>query len=159
MRYKAIVAAVAAVALLATGISFAQAPGGGMRPGSGGSPGQDMRGPRGGGLEKLNLTDEQRQQLQQLMQTDREANKEIAGTMPDLQRQLQEAIFLGKGDVGVIAEQINELQAKMLAARIAHQQKVSAILTPEQRQEMAKMPPMGPGAGAMGRGRGGRGSH
>ncbi len=157
MRYKAMVAAVAAVALLATGISFAQAPGGGMRPG--GPPEQGMRGPRGGGLEKLNLTDEQRQQLQQLMQAEREANKEIAGTMPELQRQLQEAIFLGKGDVSVIAQQINELQAKMLAARIAHQQKVSAILTPEQRQEMAKMPPMGPGFGPMGPGRGGRGSH
>jgi Spy/CpxP family protein refolding chaperone len=153
------VASVAAVALLATGISFAQAPGGGMRPGSGGPPEQSMRRPRGGGLEKLNLTDEQRQQLHELMQAEREASKDTGGKMPELQRQLHEAIFLGKGDVNAIAEQINELQAKMLAARIAHQQKVSAILSPEQRQEMAKMRPIGPGRGAMEPGRGGRGSH
>lgn len=157
MRYQATVAAVAAAALLATGISFAQAPGGGMRPG--GPPEQGMRGPRGGGMEKLDLTQEQRQQIQKLMQTEREANQAIAGKMPELQQQLQEAIFLGKGDVDAIADQINELQAQMLKARIAHQQKVAGILTPEQREQMAKMRPMGPGPGPMGRGRGGRGSH
>ncbi|RPJ69277.1 MAG: periplasmic heavy metal sensor [Acidobacteria bacterium] len=158
MRYKATVAAVAAAALLATGISFAQAPGGGMHPG-GGPPEQGMRGPRGGRLEKLNLTQEQRQQLEKLMQAEREANQEVAGRMPELQQQLQEAIFLGKGDINGTAEQINDLQAQMLKARIAHQQKVAAILTAEQREQMAKMAPMGPGAGPMGRGRGGRGGH
>ena len=152
MRYRATVAAIAAAALLATGIGFAQAPGGAApRPG-GGPPEQRMRGPRGGGLEKLNLSDEQRQQLQQLMQAEREANREIAGRMPELQSQLQEAIFLGKGDLNAIAEQINAAQAKMLQARIAHQQKVAGILTPEQREQMAKMRPMGPGPGPMGRG-------
>jgi Spy/CpxP family protein refolding chaperone len=153
MRYKATVAAIAAAALLATGISFAQAPGGNAPQGPPGR-GMGMRGPFGGNLENLNLTQEQRQQLQQLMQAEREANDQIAGRMPDLQQQLQEAIFVGKGDVATIAGQINDLQAKMLQARIAHQQKVAAILTPEQREQMAKMRPMGPGR--MGPGRGGR---
>jgi len=157
MRYKATTAAIAAAALLATGISFAQAPAAGMRPGDGGPP-MRMQGPRGR-LERLNLTPEQRQQVEQLMKADREANKELAGKMRELQQQLQETIFLGKGDVNGIAEQVNELQAKLLQARIAHQQKVAALLTTEQREQMAKMPPMGPGPGPRGPGGKGRGGH
>ncbi|HSK10332.1 MAG TPA: periplasmic heavy metal sensor [Vicinamibacterales bacterium] len=144
MRYKATMAAVAA-AVLVTGMSVAQA-GGQMGPGAGGSRMERMQGPRGGGLERLNLTQEQRQQVQQLMQAEREANREKAGQMADLQRQLREAIFRGEGDASAIGQQINELQAQLLQARIGHMQKVAGILTPEQREQMASMPARGPGA-------------
>lgn len=152
MRYKATVAAVAAAAVLMTAGAFGQAPGG-MPPGPGGRPmmqGRGMGPMQGGPFAKLNLTDQQREQMQQLMQAERESNKELFGKMPELQRQLHEAIFLNNGDVNALARQINDLQAQMLQARIAHQKKVADILTPEQREQMAKMP-ADRGPGPMGR--------
>ena len=151
MRYGMSLAALAAAGLLAATTVSAQPPAGGTMRQRGGGPPAQMQGQRAmrqarpaGPMAQLNLTQEQRQQMRELANADREANKAAFAKMPELQRQLREAIFLGKGDVNGIAHQITELQAQMLQARISHQQKVAAILTDEQRAQMAKMP-AGPG--------------
>jgi len=138
-------ATAAAIALLVTGIGFAQG-GDETRPAGRARMG-DMQGPgpRGGGLERLNLTADQREQVKQLMEAEREANREKREQMIALQRQLHEAIFLEKGNASEVGQQIGELEAQMLQARIAHMQKLAAILTPEQRKEMAAAAPRGPG--------------
>lgn len=146
MRDNAMIMAAVAV-LLVTGLGLAHG-GGSAQQVAGASAVQGPegpRGPRGGGLEMLDLTQEQRQQVRQLMQAEREASEGTIGRMRDLQHRLQQAIFAGEGDAAAIGEQIGALQAELLQARIAHLQKLAAILTAEQRARMAAMPVPGPG--------------
>jgi Spy/CpxP family protein refolding chaperone len=145
--------AVAAVAVVSVTIAGAQAappqppPGGRM----GFGPQQGMPPIP---FDQLGLTADQKQQIQAIMEKERQNPPGPA--LMDLERQLRQAIFLGT-DVAALKQRILEAQAAMLDRQIAHQQKIAGVLSPDQRQKVANMP-MGRGRGGMGRGMGpGRG--
>jgi Spy/CpxP family protein refolding chaperone len=150
--------AIAAVALVSISVAGAQAqqqpppPGGRM----GFGPPQGLPPIP---FAQLGLSDDQKQQIQNLMQQERQ-NPPGPGLM-QLEQQLRRAIFLGTdtnaSQVPALRQKILEVQAAMLDRQIAHQQKIAAILTPDQRQKVANMV-AGRGRGGMGRGMGpGRG--
>jgi Spy/CpxP family protein refolding chaperone len=116
--------------------------------------GQGMgRGPgmsRGGGPRAaLNLTAEQREKLQTIMQSQREAHQATMAQVRTLQKQLHEAIYgqAANEETAVgLAAKIATLES---AARVQTQLAVRAILTAEQietlRTSGLDFPPMGPG--------------
>lgn len=145
--------AVAAILGLAA-FSLADAQGG--RRGMGRMDGQDPAGPqqergfggprrgpgwRGGGpgfaLRGLDLTDEQRAQIRGIHESERQAQQ---GPPADVQlhRELQAAVFADTPDAAKIAaleQQLVQAHSERLARRIAIQQKVAQVLTPEQRAQ------------------------
>jgi Spy/CpxP family protein refolding chaperone len=136
-----------------------QGMGPGMGPGMGMGQGQGM-GPGGGPMAALKLTAEQQQQLQALMQTEREAHQAAMAQARELRKQLQETIYGGSGDETAalaLASQIAGIEAK---ARIHMQMAAAAILTPDQRKIVVdtgiEFPPARMGPGGMRGGRGGQ---
>lgn len=167
MRFTRVVPVVLAVGMAFTGFGFAvaqQAPPAPQRPGQRGM-GMGMGGRMGGpgGLQiplgALNLTDQQKQAIQKLVQANRPAGP--PKTM-DLQRQLREAIFgdpQNQGAIEALKAQIAAAEAEQLRTRVDLEWQVAQILTPEQRKQVLDMP-AGPGrgrGGMMGRGPGGPG--
>jgi Spy/CpxP family protein refolding chaperone len=146
-----IVAGLIVIGLAATLAAQPPAGGQGMR-GQGMGPG----GPGGGPMAALNLTAEQRQQLQAVMQTERETHQAAMANVRDLRKKLHQALY-GGGDASgavALATQIASIEAE---ARVGMQIAAAAILTPDQKKILLdsgmEFPPapMGPG------GRGGRG--
>jgi len=140
-------AGVAAVAIIAAGMTAvsAQAPAG--------APAQRGFGPGRGGpipmLQKLNLTDAQRDQIQGIMQ-DRHPEQSAGRKMGDLQHQLTVAIFADTPDTAQIEQlkaSIAEAEAAALAERVDTELRIAQVLTPEQRQKARDLPPPGPGRG------------
>ena len=97
----------------------------------------------GPGLARLNLTDEQRQQIRAIMQEARESNQAAQKTAGDLQRELRAAVFADTPDQAKIDElkaAIGEAQAEGLNTRIAVELKIAQVLTPEQRTQAREAP-------------------
>lgn len=135
-----------------------------LAQGPGGPGGQRMGGPgRGGpggpggpmgilpGLNRVDLTDAQREQIHGLL-----AQQRQAGDPGEKLRQAEQALrgaVLAEDTQGLEAAKaaLNAAQAAALDQRIELMQKVAQILTPAQRQQLAELPP--PPAGR-GRGRG-----
>jgi Spy/CpxP family protein refolding chaperone len=138
----------ALVAALAVVPAFAQQGSGqrgrGMGMGMGMGPGP-MAG-IGPMLRDLNLTDAQRQQVHQLMQENQPAD---GAKMEELQKKLHTALVNGdQGTINQVKADLNAAHAAQLDAHIALMQKIVAILTPEQKQQLLKMaPPRGRGQG------------
>jgi Spy/CpxP family protein refolding chaperone len=165
MRFTRVVPFALALGMAFTGFGFAvaqQAPPAPQRPGPMGmGMGGRMGGP--GGLQiplgALNLTDQQKQQVQKLMAANRPAQPPQT---PDLEQQLRQAIFGDPPNPNVIEPlkaQIAAAQADQLAKRVALEMGIAQILTADQRKQVADMP-AGPGrgrGGMMGRGPGGPG--
>ena len=147
--------ALALVCIVATGaMVFAQNPPPQGRRGAmmgRGGPG----GPGGGMMQQLNLTADQRNQIQAIMQKHRDSTQADSQKMRDLQQQLKNAIFADNGptDTTELQGQIAALEAQLESGRIGLEKQIAAILTPDQRKQVRDMP--GPGFGPMmGRGRG-----
>ena len=131
--------------------------------------GRGMGGPGGGPMQALQLTDQQRTQVQAIMEQHRQATADVAKQVSDLQEQLKAAIFADAGpNDGAITQlqgQLAALEAQLQAGRLAMQKQIAALLTPDQRKKVRDMPGMGPfgggpGGPGAGRGRGpGRGMH
>jgi Spy/CpxP family protein refolding chaperone len=120
---------------------------GGPGPGGPGGPG----GPLVPGLNRLDLTDAQREQLRGIMEQARPGDP-AADTVRQAEQALHTAVFADNPDPQAIDSAkaaVNAAHAAELDRRIALMQKVGQILTPAQRQELARMP--GPG-GLHGRG-------
>ncbi len=152
-------AIVFAAVIAATAVAFAQNPPP-QRPGRGAGFGQGRGGPgpMGGALQQLNLTADQRTQIQKIMQDHRQATQNDAQAMRDLQQQLKNAIFADSpGDTRALQDQIAALESRLQTGRIAAEKQIAAILNPEQRKQVRDRP--GPGLmGGMGMGMGrGRG--
>jgi Spy/CpxP family protein refolding chaperone len=157
--------ALACAAIIATGVLvFAQGP----PPPPQHRQGQMMggRGGPGGPLQKLNLTDDQRTQIQTLMEQHRQATQSSAQKMRDLEQQLKNAVFADAPDGNAISQtqsQIAALEAQLAADRVAGAKQIAGVLTADQRKQVRDMPGPGPFMGGgpgmgMGRGRGmGRG--
>jgi protein CpxP len=142
-----------------------------QRPGMMGGRGMMMGGPgRQGGpgpgmMLHLNLTEQQRTQVQAIMEQHRQATQDSAKQMGDLQQQLKNAIFAdaGPNDAAItsLKGQIAALEAQLQAGRLDVEKQIAMLLTPEQRKQVREAPGAGPfGGPGMGRGRGpGRGMH
>ena len=150
-RRTTIAAAVLAVSLGALPL-LAQGTGGGFQPGQRmGGPGRGgPGGPMVPGLNRLDLTDAQRDQLHALMEQERQGDRP-GQTLRQAEQALQAAVFADAPNPQAIESArtaLNAAHAAELDHRISMMEKVAQILTPTQRQELANMP--GPG----GRGRG-----
>ena len=150
-----------AAALLAAGLSalpvLAQGPGQGFGRGRGmaGPGGPGGRGPGGPGgpgilaaVHHLDLTDAQREQLRALVEG-REAG-EPGQDMRAAEQKLHAAILSDSPDLQAIEglkTALNQAHAEGLNRRIALLQQVAQILTPAQRQELARHSSQGPPRG------------
>jgi Spy/CpxP family protein refolding chaperone len=129
---------------------MAQGPGGQRMGGPGrGGPG----GPIFPGLNRVSLTDAQREQIRGILDQDRPADD--PGEQVRQAEQALHAAVLAADAAGVETAKaaLNAAHAAELDHRISVMQKVVQVLTPAQRQELAQLPPPGPG----GRGRRGGG--
>jgi Spy/CpxP family protein refolding chaperone len=118
----AIVTAIAAAGVAAQGRAPGRGPGFGMP-----------------GLERLNLSEDQRTDLQKLFVDQREQGRfEHVGR---LERELQQALIANPSDLETLhgfITKIVDAQRAQLEARVVLQQKVIQILTPEQRQQLSE---------------------
>lgn len=100
-------------------------------------PAFHARGPRAARFaEKLNLTDEQKQQLKDLRAADRAQNQQLYG---DLRARLQELHALkqaGDPKAADVRAQIKAMQPQIQAARKARHEAMLSVFTPEQRAEI-----------------------
>ncbi len=129
-----------------------QGPGRGMGRGVGpGGPG----GPGPGIVRRLDLTEQQREQIKAIVDERRESKP--GANMMELQKQLQTALFADAVDLAKVEQlkqAIASAEAAMLSARIDTELKINQLLTPEQRAKARELVASGPGPG---RGRGRRG--
>lgn len=159
-RFRHLVSALAVVAFVVAGaFVFAQGGPPPQRAGRGQMMGQGPGGRGGGmmGLGRLNLTEDQRTQVQKLMEQNRQAHQPDMQKMADAQKALRDAIFADAGPdesaIHAAQAQIQALEPLMAQHRVEMEVAVAKILTPDQRKQMREMPPAGPGGrGGMGRG-------
>jgi len=124
-----------------------------------------MHGPRGrggpGGAGYLDLTADQKAQIQELRQAQRPQMQELGQKLRDSQKRLREALDAASPDpaaIGAIALEGHELQKQMRKLHEDADAAMRALLTPEQqvkfdalqalRRERGPLGPMGPTAGA-----------
>jgi Spy/CpxP family protein refolding chaperone len=109
-------------------------------PGGAGGPGRG-RGPRGGGmpgLRGIELTDDQKAQIEALRDAER-GNRQGPPADAALHRGLQAELFADAPDqqkIAALQQQLAQAQTARLAQRIAFEQKVAQILTAEQRAQI-----------------------
>lgn len=110
----------------------------------------------GPGLARLDLTDQQREQIRAIMQEARNASEAPDRNLGSLQRELRAAIFADTPDrakIDQLKATIAEAQASALNARISVDLKIAEVLTPEQRAAARELRGGGRGHG-FGRGAG-----
>ena len=141
-------AAVAAVAgVLLGSVVYAQGPGIGGRgrggPGRFGGPG--LFGGRGGGplfnLGRVNLTDAQRQQVQQIRERSREAMTALRDRMRQsatAEREAIEALPVDEGRIRAASQALAEVSADLAVQTARIRGEIWAVLTPEQQAEITK---------------------
>jgi Spy/CpxP family protein refolding chaperone len=148
MVFNALLAALVGV----SGFMFADAQDQGRRgPAPGGGPGFGGRGP--GGLARFaDLTEEQRRQVQAILEEDR-ASREGPPASVTLHRQLEAEILADVPDeqkIDALRRQLIQAQRDEVGRQIALQRKIAQVLTPEQRakaRERLEQPPRGRGDG------------
>jgi Spy/CpxP family protein refolding chaperone len=126
-----------ALPLLAQGSG--QRPGGPGRGGPGGHPGIL------GMIQRLDLTDGQREQLRGLMADGRQGG-DPGAAIRDAEQKLQAAVLADTPDlqaIDTLKATLNTAHAAELDHRIELMQKVAQILTPAQKQHLLALPPPG----------------
>jgi Spy/CpxP family protein refolding chaperone len=94
--------------------------------------------------EALQLTDAQKEQMKALHQGQHGTMRDEMKEMRQAHEDLRKAVFADKPDndqIEALKAKLNGLQAQMLSAHVDQERKFAAILTPEQRQKVATMPP------------------
>lgn len=130
---QAFVLAIAGVALFTVAASARQA-----------DPAPGRRGMMPRPFAQLNLTAEQRQQVNKVLQEQRMAGEDERAELRKAHEELRAAIFgtsTDQGQVDAIVSRIAQLEADALRARVATQMKIASILTAEQKAQLAKMEP------------------
>jgi Spy/CpxP family protein refolding chaperone len=127
---------VVAVLLAVTAFGFANAQGPGQRGPRGdfGGPGFGRGGP-GGFARFANLTDEQKKQVQAILEEDRASRQGPPASMT-LRRQLDAEILSDSPDeqkIDTLRQQLVQAHGEELSRQIALQRKIAQVLTPEQR--------------------------
>jgi protein CpxP len=145
-RIRLSVATFIAAALLSVMavVGFSQGPQGGRR----GGPGRDFHGgPRGGGprdglgpLRDLNLTDEQKAQIQKIHASFEESTRALREQMRTLHENGADPLSTGVFDEAAVraaAQARANVQVEMDVAHARMMSQVFAVLTPEQKTQLA----------------------
>jgi len=121
-------------------------PGGGMMgPGMMGGygdyeTGRGMMGDYGlGQVSRLDLSDQQRDQINKLRDQLRRQHWDIMGKMMDERSKLQDLYAEDKPDpekIGAVYDEIAKLQKEMVQTRIETRNKIQDVLTPQQREQL-----------------------
>lgn len=92
--------------------------------------------------ERLDLTDDQRDQIRGILETQREANLPWHEDMKMLGAQLEEAIDAEPFDeeaVRAVAQQLADVRVELAVSRARAAQEVRLVLTPDQRETLGEM--------------------
>lgn len=131
------IVSIAAAALLTSGALAIAA------PGHGGNAGADMHGKgamHGRMAEKLGLTDAQKTQVKELMESFRSENQALLDEMKQTRGELREARQAkDTARAASLAARAEEQRAALKTRREAQHEKMLQLLTPEQRTEMQQM--------------------
>ena len=87
----------------------------------------------------LNLDAAQQQKIAQIQDEQRKKQWDLMGKMNDEQAKLNQLYYSGQHDPAVIGKQyqrIQDLQRQMMESSIEAQNRIEAVLTPEQRQTL-----------------------
>jgi len=123
-------------------------PGRGYGPGGGCGPGGGYG--RGGGygpgamLESLNLSGEQRAKVEAVREENRQKNWTAMGQIRADMYKLRSLYSADKVDANAVAEQqkkVDELRLQMLKSHIESQNRIEALLTPDQRKQFRQLRP------------------
>lgn len=101
-----------------------------------------FRGPRGGlmmGLRDLDLSDAQRDQIRELVQTHREANRATAEQLRAARVALNEAVMaevVNESEIRALSAQVAPLEADSAVQRAYFNAQLLQVLTPDQRGEL-----------------------
>ncbi|MFO7819156.1 MAG: periplasmic heavy metal sensor [Halanaerobacter sp.] len=114
------------------------------------------------GAERLDLSDEQIEKMEELRDEHFEKQDELRDDVFDKREELREMYFdseANKDEIVSLQEEVNQLQAKLADARMEHRLGMRDILSDEQLEESADLANFGRRGGQKGRGRdrGGRG--
>lgn len=117
------------------------------------------------GLDRLDLSDDQRETIKEMRVAHRQQAVLRRGEMASLRAQLQAELMnddLNESKVRSLSKQISDLRSEADAARLDHRLAMRKVLTPEQREKLQEMRMNGPrfgkrGGPGMHQGRGGRG--
>jgi len=104
-------------------------------------------------MAALQLTDDQKTQMKAIFTEQHEQMQARLNDLRQSQRDLRAEVFADAPDankIQTLQAHIKGLQADMLAAHVQLDQKIAAILTPDQRKTMATMPAFGMGLGGPG---------
>jgi periplasmic protein CpxP/Spy len=110
----------------------------------GGRGGWSHRGGRHGfgmGMRELNLTDDQKAQLKQIREQQRESMKPLVEQHKALRDQIEQALSSGKADatrVGQLEIQLYGLRGQFKAQREKNHEAFLSVLTPEQKAQWEK---------------------
>ena len=112
-------------------------------PGPGGPRGRGPGGPQAGlALRGLDLTDAQREQVQQLTQQHREQTRalfERARAARQVQRQAMDAVPFNEQQIRAAMQAVAEAETEVAVQQARLQSDIHALLTPAQQQEAQKM--------------------
>ncbi len=115
--------------------------GNGMGPGMMGGYGQGMGGMSGWNVRGLGLTPPQEAQVNKMSDELRKKNWEVMGKMQDEAAKLRDLYASDKLDRGAISsayKRLGELRQSRIENMLEAQEKVEALLTPEQRKEFRR---------------------
>jgi periplasmic protein CpxP/Spy len=90
----------------------------------------------------LNLTDAQRQQVHQMLQNAKSANKNLMIDLVNAQKALHEAIVKNPNDettIRSLSATVNNARTELTVARAKMRSQLVAILTPEQKEKLAQL--------------------
>lgn len=133
------------VAAIALATVSAQAPEGRERQGRAGK-GFGPGGPAM--LQKLNLTDAQREQVRGIVEQQRQGDQAPGKKLADLQLELHALVFADSPDhakIDQVKADIAQAEAAALSARVETDLKIAQILTAEQRVQARELRPGGRG--------------
>jgi Spy/CpxP family protein refolding chaperone len=116
----------------------------GRRPclGPHGGGGQEGQGPAGGFMAQLGLTDQQREQLKTLMQSNRQQNQGAMQALQAKRQQLKQMVVSGSGSKQqalALHQEISQQQSVLMASRISMIYDIRAILSPQQFEQFRSM--------------------
>jgi Spy/CpxP family protein refolding chaperone len=100
------------------------------------------------GLRALNLSEEQRAQIERLREETRRANWNVMGQLMSERFAMRQLMRAEKVDpAAVVAQQgkIDELSRQLLKARLETRNRIQAMLTPEQQRIFRTLPMRGMG--------------
>jgi Spy/CpxP family protein refolding chaperone len=118
-----------------------------MGPGGGGPDG--LMAPFMGVMRLSDLSDQQKKDIQALLDRQRESGRSEVVHLMELQHRLAQAVLADTPNIGTIEDlksQIAAAEAKVREARIDLQMQIAQVLTPEQRKTLRERPvPARPG--------------